>query len=196
MRIVVLACGLLMSVSAAPVMAEDQAQHRVVNVTTDSAPGWLPSPDLEQQALATANAYFSAEDGGHYDQAYAMLSDGMKQLVAQHQYVLEERGFQDMSGAVRSRRIVRTTWTKNPSSAALPGVYAAIDIAATFQHVDRYCGYLILHQPAAGDTFEVMRIERNFITNARFEEIRKTRSPAEADALWAELASHCPNFDS
>jgi hypothetical protein len=60
--------------SADPVATPDRSP-RVVNVTTDSTPGWLPSPELEEEARKTAIDFMAAMDGGRYADAYAFLAE-------------------------------------------------------------------------------------------------------------------------
>jgi hypothetical protein len=47
---------------------------RVVNVTTDSAPGWIPSIEQSAQAERAARAYLAAEDSGDADAAYKFFA--------------------------------------------------------------------------------------------------------------------------
>ncbi len=47
---------------------------REVNVTTDSAPGWIPTVEQSQQAEKAAHAYLAAEDTGDADAAYKFFA--------------------------------------------------------------------------------------------------------------------------
>jgi hypothetical protein len=55
-------------------------QARIVNVTSDSAPGWLPTTDQARAASEAALAYLAARDAGRTEVAYAMLEDGNRAL--------------------------------------------------------------------------------------------------------------------
>jgi len=103
---------------------------RVVNVTPDSEKGWVPSEDLERQARKTASDFMAAKDGGRAEQAYAFLADIDKKDQPFPDFSGSIRQFNAKAGRVIERRIMTVTWTKNPSSAPLPGVYAALDWSA------------------------------------------------------------------
>ncbi len=186
-RIALIAAALL----AAPVaVADAQDAPRVVNVTPDSAPGWVPSPELEATARKTALAYLAARDAGDAKAAYGMEADLQQKDTPFAAYVKELRAFNDVAGAVKERRIVFVTWTKDPANAPGPGVYAAIDLVSRFTGVDRYCGYLMLWQSPAGGDFKVMREEGNFISNDTAGKLK----PDVLEQSWAALTSRCPNY--
>jgi hypothetical protein len=165
-----------------------------VNVTTDSQPGWVPLPEQEKQALATAREYFAKLDNGHYEEAYAMLADIFRADLPLPEFVRTSRSFRAQSGPLIRRDVLKATWTKNPAAAPLPGIYAALDVAARFQNVDRYCGYLILYQQSDGGHFQVMREEQNLIDNAAAKRFEQKQSRAALDAAWTALAKNCPNY--
>ena len=52
-----------------------QAPTREVNLTANSAPGWLPSEQLEKTARKTLLDFLSALDQAHYATAYKLLAD-------------------------------------------------------------------------------------------------------------------------
>lgn len=167
---------------------------REINITSDSAPGWLPSEGLERDVKETFDRYFAAIDSGRYREAYGMMSDANKAMLPYEEFEQQSTQFHAQAGPLTRREVLKITWTKDPANAPYPGVYAAIDEAATFRDVDRQCGYIIIYQRPAGGALEVMRIESNFIDNASAAEIARTQSIAELDRLWAALSANCPNF--
>lgn len=169
---------------------------RVVNVTTDSAPGWMPSEALERQAMATLDRFFAALDGGDDRGAYAMMSEINRTHMPFAEFAAENSRFRAQAGALGRRRVLKLTWTKDPAQAPYPGVYAAIDVAAVYANVERQCGYVILYQRPAGGEFSVMRIESAYIDNATAADIERTRSRAALDEMWASLARNCPNYQA
>jgi hypothetical protein len=173
---------------------EGNSARREINVTGDSAPGWLPSIADEQQVLTASANYFRALDGEQYQTAYAMLAEINRTSQPITQFTDHNRQFHQKSGSLVQRRIVKITWTKDPAQAPFPGVYAAIDVAARFANVDRYCGYIVLYRKPAGGPFEVMREESNFIDNATADAIVHKQSQAVLDTAWARLSANCPNF--
>src|SRR5262245_12610806 len=56
-----------------------QRAPRVVNVTSDSEKGWVPSEELEQQARKTAIDYLADEDDGRASEAYARFTEVNRQ---------------------------------------------------------------------------------------------------------------------
>lgn len=169
---------------------------RVVNVTSDSMPGWLPSEDLERQARTTATEYMADIDSGKYAQAYSFLAEIDRKDQPLSAFVDRLRQFNARAGAVVERRIVTVTWTKNPAHAPLPGVYVALDLVSRFANIDRHCGFLVLYQAPSGGSFQVMREENNFIDNVTAAKIAKQSSPAAVDTTWASVSAHCPGYQS
>ena len=167
---------------------------RVVNVTSDSERGWLPSEELEHQARQTAIAFMAAMDSGRSADAYAFLADIDKKDQSFSDFSERVRAFNARAGAVIERRIVTVTWTKDPANAPLPGIYVALDLVNRFTNIDRHCGYLVLFQPPSGGAFQVMREENNFLDNAAAAEIARKSSPAEVDSAWTKLAANCPGY--
>jgi hypothetical protein len=167
-----------------------------INITSDSAPGWLPSERQRQDVIKSVGNYLSALDEGRYDGAYAMMAEGNKRAVPFQQFVDGSQAFHARSGALKQRSILKVTWTKDPAAAPQPGIYAAIDVASRYESVDRHCGYVVLYQKNDGDNFQVMRREANFIDNAMAQKIEQEKSRAELDRLWARLAANCPNHDA
>jgi hypothetical protein len=169
---------------------------RVVNVTSDSEKGWLPSEELEKQARKRAMDYLASEDSGRAADAYAFLAEIDRKDQPFGSFSDRLQQFNARAGAVVERRITTVTWTKNPAQAPLPGVYAALDLVSRFTNIDRHCGYLVLYQVPSGGAFQVMREENNFLDNATAVSIASKSSPTEVDKAWASVSAHCPGYQS
>lgn len=178
-----------------PAVLADAAPH-AINVTTDSSPGWLPSRDQERSAQKAVDDFLAALDSGRAADAYALMADANKSELPFPQFEADLAKFNTLAGAVRERRIVKVTWTKDPANAPGPGVYAAVDLVSRFAEIDRHCGYLILYQVTGGGAFKIMRQESNYFPNAEARRIERQKSRAAVDALWSELSAHCPNYPS
>lgn len=170
--------------------------QREVNVTSDSAPGWLPSRIQEEQVLKETSDYLSAIDQGQYERAYAMMAEVYRNSLSLVRFIQLNREFRERSGTLMQRNILKITWTKDPASGPFRGVYAAIDIATQFENVDRHCGFVILYQRASGGDFEIMRQESNFIDNATAAKLEREKTRADLDRVWATLSANCPNYRS
>jgi hypothetical protein len=167
---------------------------RIVNVTSDSAPGWLPSADQARAARDAAMAYLAASDAGRAEAAYAMLDDGNRALQPFADFARQLASFNSSAGAIVERRIVNVTWTKDPAQAPKPGVYAAIDIVSRFANIDRDCGYVVVYQAPAGGPFLVAREEANVMTNTEAATIERQQSASAGETAWSQLAARCPNY--
>ena len=176
---------------AAPASPADPP--REVNVTTESTPGWAPSVELEEQARAAAARFFDARDHGRYAEAYAMLSE-FNRSDPPDTFAKRATAFNATAGALKDRRVTKLTWSKDPKSAPAPGVYAAVDFVGHFAGVDRYCGYLVLHQTVDGGPFRVMRSVEASVDNATAAAIVQKQSAAALAAAWTEAARGCPNY--
>ena len=166
-----------------------------VNVTTDSAPGWIPSAEQAAEVRNTADAFFAAKDEGRAADAYALMAEGDRQGIPFPGFAVGVRGFNTQAGPLIDRRITTVTWTKDPAHAPAPGVYAALDLVSHFANIDRFCGYLILYQPPTGGPFRVTREESAFMDNATARRIEQQHSQAEVDKAWSETsASGCPGY--
>jgi hypothetical protein len=181
-------------VTAANAQITAPAAPHEINVTSDSPPGWIPSPDQERAARQAATAFLAALDGGKVREAYALLADKNRSAMPYATFSAGVSRFNAEAGAVVERRIVKTTWTKDPSDAPVPGVYAAIDLVSHFARIDRHCGYLILYQPPAGGPFRVMRRQDAYVTNASASSIETQQSKAQLDAAWRSASASCPNY--
>ena len=167
---------------------------RVVNVTSDSTPGWIPSVEQSADIDVAARDYWAARDQGKSEDAYGRLADINKQNLSFADYAAGLNDFNAKAGAVVERRIVKVTWTKDSPQAPLAGVYAALDVAGRFARADRYCGFLILYQPNSGGPFRVMREEDNVLDNESAAQIARDHGSAGVDQVWARLSSNCPNY--
>jgi hypothetical protein len=166
-----------------------------INITSDSAKGWLPSASLEQEAIKAAGDYFSLLDNEQYERAYGMMAEINRRGAPFPQYIRQNQEFHEKSGPLKRRDVLKITWTKDPTAAPFPGVYAAIDVASQFGNVDRHCGYIVLYQKPTGGSFEVMRQESNFIDNVTAQKIERQQSRAALDTTWAKLAANCPHYN-
>ena len=190
----VLASLVVFAVPTAAQTPDKSGSPREINITSDSAPGWLPTESLERDVKGTVDRYFNAIDSGRYREAYAMMNDANKAALPYEQFEQQSSQFHAQAGPLKQRQVLKITWTKDPANAPYRGVYAAIDEAATYQNADRQCGYIIIYQRPTGGDLEVMRAENNFIDNASAAKIARTQSPAELDRIWAALSANCPNF--
>ena len=166
----------------------------VVNVTTDSSPGWIPTLDQRQQVIDAAQSYLDALDNGRYAEAYAMQVEGNRQLQTQDKFTEDAKEFNATAGAVKFWRVLKVTWTKDPAQAPFPGIYAAIDLVAQYTNVDRDCGYIVMYQQTAGGAFLLMRRENAFMSNDAARQIEERSSKAEVARVWAQVSRYCPNY--
>ena len=170
------------------------ASPEEVNITADSAPGWLPSAEQRTQVPSVTHEFLAALDNGDPAKAFALMTDGQKAIQTFEQFAERLAEFNADAGPVKERRIVRVTWTKDPRAAPAPGIYAAVDLVSRFANIDRHCGYIVLYQPDALTSFRVARQEDGFITNAQVQQIERTQSRGAVEALWAQIARKCPNY--
>lgn len=169
------------------------ARHET-NVTSDSASGWLPSAEQEAEVPHVVHDFLAALDGAAYSKAYDLMAQSEKDLEPFDTMVKRETEFRSRAGQVKERRIIKTSWTKDPAKAPAPGVYVAVDLASRFERIDRHCGYIVLYQADASAPFQVVRQESAFITNEQASDIEKKQSRQAVDELWAGMASYCPNY--
>jgi hypothetical protein len=185
---VVLALGTLASAQA----GEPSAGVRVVNVTSDSQPGWRPSAEQEHRAEAAVRAFLADLDNGRATEAYGRL-DERNRGEAFDDFRKRIMTFRGVAGAVRERRLVAFTWTKDSPRTPVPGIYVATDVVSHFERVERHCGYVVLRESPSGD-YRVMRQEDAFIDDATATRIARQKTGPSLDALWEELSANCPNY--
>ena len=163
-------------------------------VTTDSAEGWLPTVDQEQEVRKAAENYLRNKEQGRTRDAYEFLADAQKRSVSLSDFLNNVSSFNSKSGESLAHKVLQITWTKDPRGGPFPGVFAAVDIASKYAKIDRACGYLIMYQPPTGGPFLVLREEMNFLDNATAASIVKQHSQGEVDRIWKELSASCPNY--
>ncbi|MBS0380746.1 MAG: DUF4019 domain-containing protein [Proteobacteria bacterium] len=163
----------------------------VVNVTSDSVPGWVPTRDERAQVPLVTHAFLDLLDRGDYHKAYAMMTERQKAEIPFAVFEKNSAAFNKEAGVVRERTIVRVTWTKDPPQAPAPGIYAAVDLKSRFENVDRHCGYIVLYQSSESAPFQVSRQEDNYMSNAQAARIQRDQSQEAMERLWQQLESHC-----
>jgi hypothetical protein len=169
---------------------------RQVHVTTDSAPGWSPSEDLESRAVSALAAFNGLLIKGSFPAAYAMLTPGNQRATSAAQWSGEMAKFRETAGKPLSWRSLKLTWTKDPADAPAPGIYAAFDFTGTYEKISRYCGYTVLYAANEQAPFKVMRIQQVFIDDASAQTIAKQQGPAALASQWETVAAACPGFDA
>src|SRR5262245_24383436 len=100
------------------------------------APAFLLAPtipavteDLEdaEERIATiqrlAHEYFSARDGGRYEDAYGLFAPSNKETIPFAGYKAQIAKFNRLAGAVLERKIIEFTVYEDPANAPLPGIY-------------------------------------------------------------------------
>ncbi|RYD84626.1 MAG: DUF4019 domain-containing protein [Sphingomonadales bacterium] len=177
---------------AAPAAA--QTAPRAVNITQDSAPGWVPTVELEQAVLRATADYFEAIEAGDPARAYPMLTPQHRAQLPLRVFLAQSSSAREAAGALRERRLLQLTWTKDPPRSPAPGIYAVIDIAARHANADRECGYVVWYQRPEGGPFKLMRIENNVIDNVTAEKIIGQKGKEELDRIWKQFSANCPNY--
>ncbi|QEX15928.1 hypothetical protein FRZ44_12180 [Hypericibacter terrae] len=165
-----------------------------INVTTDSSPGWMPTADQRQGALAAVQSFLDAVQHGRYADAYGMQNPAVVHAQTLLQFTQYEQDFRALSGPLKFWRVTKVTWTKDPVQAPFPGVYAAVDLVSQFANVDRDCGFIVVYQPPAGRVFSILRRENNYLDNASARTVEQNQGKAEVAKVWGQLSSYCPNY--
>jgi hypothetical protein len=184
----------LLPVAAAGTLETPPGIAHDINVTTDSARGWIPTTDQRQAVIKTVQTYLDDIESGQYVDAYRMMAEGNKRSLPLESFTEAEQKFKALAGSLKFWRILKVTWTKDPSQAPAPGVYAAVDLMGQFANVDRDCGYIVLFQSPLGGDFMVARTENNYLDNATAHQIEEKKSAAEVATVWARLSRSCPNY--
>ena len=187
---------LCLSLAAPAVVAVAQTNPRVINVTTDSAPDWIPSEELEAEALSTLDRYFGAIDKGDDFSMWNLSTDGLKSLTTFAEFRSNGKAMRGNLGRVEKLSVLKITWTKDSARAPAKGIYAAIDISGRFSKTKRHCGFVILFKANPSDPFGIARIENNYFTDKDAKKIAKDQSPAEVERLWSRVSSNCPNYQN
>ncbi|QUL38509.1 DUF4019 domain-containing protein [Erythrobacter sp. JK5] len=179
---------------AVPVSLAAQEAPREVNITSGSTPGWIPSEELEAEAVATFDRYFRLLSDGDYPSAHAMLSEGLQSMLPLEEFSEQERSNGRSWGSEKSRTVSKITWTKDAPGIPEPGIYVALDMTATFANVDRHCGYTILHRAPDADEFVIARTENTVLDNRAAASIAEANSPLQMELVWRIVARNCPNY--
>lgn len=194
-RFIIATCLLL--ILPAPTFGQSTPSPvREVNVTSDSAPGWIPSETQDEQVRASFDAYFRFVDRQDFGDAYNMMSALNKNTTPIETFTATARNFHVAAGGVRMRKMVKITWTKDPPAAPLPGIYAAVDFVGKYDNVSHYCGYMIWYQASETSPFELMRIEENYIDDATFAQAKQDHTEVSADTAWQQISQYCPNYSA
>ena len=190
--------AIALSLAASGAQALDQTappiSARVVNVTNDSAPGWIPSEALESETNLVVQNYFKLFDKGDDQALWNLASPGLQSLTTYAKYRSDNKRVRADLGRLKRLAVLQVTWTKDPAAAPAPGIYVAIDVTGQFSKTKRHCGYLVLYKAAPADPFRLARIENNYITDASAKKIAAGKSSAEVARLWSELSANCPNY--
>ena len=177
---------------AAPPVRGDPAAD--VSLAPDSAPGWFPSDDQQKRVPELVTEYFADRDSGKIAEAYAFQGEDLTQNYPLDLFSAREVAFNDLAGAIRERRIVKIVWAKDPMNAESPGVYATVDFVGRFANVDRYCGYVVLHQATSSADFKIVRDDETYLSNSTAAAIEANQSRGTLDAAWDAASSRCPNY--
>ena len=122
---------------------------------------WRPTAEQQEAVDRLTRAYFSARDGGRFDEAYAMFSNAQQAAMPFENWRSQMATFYAKAGEVQNRTIKKTTWYKDPPGTP-PGVYAAADFASHFANIDIHCGYVVWHEQPDG-SFRLIREEEGYI---------------------------------
>lgn len=179
---------------AGPGLAQAPEGYREVNITQGSVAGWIPSEELEAQAVATWQGFNALVEEGEYDAAYAMMSEAFRADYPLAKFRSDRAQARADRGALIARDRVKLTWTKDSPAVPFPGTYLAIDASARFATSDRFCGYTILHLAPGAQDFMIMRLQETQLDNATFTQIAANSSEVQALLVWRVMARSCPNY--
>ncbi len=139
---------------------------------------WQPQGSDNQAVVSLTKHYFSLEDGGQYEQSYALLGASLAAMLPFAEYVsLANRSVASV-GHVKSRIVRTIDWEKN-SPLGPPGIYAALDYEAEAKK-GQLCGFVAWQRQPDG-FYVLVREETNIIPDSM--------SASEAAALKAKF--HC-----
>lgn len=94
---------------------------------------------------------------GEADKSYAFLTDIFKSHVTIDQWRALLTETKQSLGALRSRRLRRIVWYKDPPDAPTPGTYIAIEFDSVYEKAPQHFRYVVLH--AQGE--EPLRVMRD-----------------------------------
>lgn len=135
---------------------------------------WTPSEEQKNRAVAALSRFLNATDEGRYQDAYEMMTPGMKDLMPFARFLAHEQRFNEQSGGEPARTETRATWYKDPPKASAPGVYAAFNIRCSFKKIKLCEEVIILYEQSNGE-FLVMRQERNFVDKDNEQRLRDSQ---------------------
>lgn len=139
---------------------------------------WQPQGSENDAIVSLTRRYFSLEDSGRYDDAYALFDAGLTAQMSFEQYrklVDEQRAG---GGQVKIRTVKAIDWENN-SPLGPPGLYAALDYTAQTEK-GQLCGY-VAWKRSPDKFFTLVREETNIIPG--------TLSPDERAEATARF--HC-----
>jgi hypothetical protein len=132
--------------------------------------GWRPTRAQIDQVQKQSYAYFSAKDGGKYQDAYSMTSASLQQLSPFEQWSAIADHTKAKVGAVLWRNLRRITWYKDTPQG--PGVFAAVDFNSQFANTEVHCGFVAWQEQPDG-SFALVREEENFIESAQARSMKR-----------------------
>jgi hypothetical protein len=106
---------------------------------------WQPAAADNQAVVAVTQRYFTLVDGGHYQEAYALLDGSLTQMLPYADYVASARHVLADGGAARLRAITSIDWEKGTP----PGPYAALHYTGRAAS-GQLCGELAWRRDANG----------------------------------------------
>lgn len=166
-----------------------------VSAQASFSQSWEPSQDQARAARAAVETFLAAHDRGDTASAYAMLSEEFRTLESETSFSRSVQAFNEDAGGLVGRTITDVTWYKDTPGAPRAGVYAAFDMVARFANIDRYCGYVIVHQPPEGGPFKIMRLEQTFLDNAQARSFALNNAQPPLEEYWSQLAAAvCPGW--
>jgi len=182
---VMLATALSTSASQSP---------REVNVTQGSTAGWIPSEELEAEAISVWRDFYTKIAEQDYEAAWQILDSGTKQILPLEEFVEQQAAYRTQHGSLVERSVIKLTWTKDGPSVPQPGTYLAIDSSSQFEKTARECGYTILFKAPGSNAFTIKRTETVAMSDAAFAASAETNSPLSAALVWNAISSACPNY--
>lgn len=90
--------GMHMTASAAVLELAPQIANEI-NVTTESTPGWISTPEQQAEALVAVELYLDAVDGARYAKAYEMHHEGLRAFQTLTEFTEIEENVRTMAGS-------------------------------------------------------------------------------------------------
>jgi hypothetical protein len=164
------------------IVCSNEADGRVPGEPAAPADAKVSASAAQQEAVSLrTQAYFAARDQARYQEAYAMLGEGSRNLTTFERWQARVAAFNAKAGAVRERRIAKVTWYLNPPGADA-GRYAAVDFVSRFAKLDVHCGYVVWNEQSDG-SYVLVREEENSLDLATASKIKA----ADLDQVRAKL---------